>query len=329
MTGNLVPPPERAFPAGRLQLRKEQLVSHIHTEQEPPVTASRPRRFVLGMAGLAAAASVAAAVVLFGSGGAGPNPAAAAVLRHAAQSAAGVPATDPPSPGEFVYTKSESSNESTNVPANGVAINVVQHVVLQVWIGLDGSGRLRQDSDAAHFATAADHAAWIAAGKPDVLGANRYDENFKAGGLSYVDLSGLPTDPAQLRQQIESRAIEDGPPGNAETFTIIGDLLRETYASPALRAALYTVAAELPGVRLVGSVQDELGRSGTAVAYDKDGVSQQLIFDPNTSQVLAERSVALERTDQQPFAVGTVLSWTAYLASGVVDSTSATTAPQP
>src|SRR5438270_8319289 len=113
MSGNLTPrnftpPRERAFPAGRLQLRKEQLMSHIHTEQSPGRVPLRRRRFVLGTAGLAAAASVAAAVVLFGTGGAGPDPAAAAVLHHAAASAAGVPGTAPPSPGQFVYTKSES-----------------------------------------------------------------------------------------------------------------------------------------------------------------------------------------------------------------------------
>jgi hypothetical protein len=298
-------------------------VSHIHAEQQPARVPLRPRRLVLGTAVAAAAASVAAvAVVLFGSGSAGPSPAAAAVLRHAAQSASAVPATAPPTAGQFVYTKSEGVTENTTVPANGVAINVIQRMTREAWIGPDGSGRLRSTESAGHFATAADRAAWIAAGKPDdVLGGNTSDENYAAGGLYYFDLSGLPTDPAKLKQAIESRTIEGGPPGNAETFTIIGDLLRETYASPALRAALFTVASELPGVRLVGPTHDELGRSGTAVAYDSDGLSHQLIFDPDTSQILAERTVALP--------AGNVLDWTAYLASGVVDSSTATTSSQP
>jgi hypothetical protein len=42
--------------------------------------------------------------------------------------------------------------------------------------------------------------------------------------------------------------IEGGPPGPAENFTQIGDLLRETDASPALRSALYQVAETIPGV---------------------------------------------------------------------------------
>lgn len=315
MSVNLTPPPERAFPAGRLQLRKEQLVSHIYAEQ-PSRLAPLRRRFALGTAAVAAAASVAAAVVLFGAGAAGPSPAAAATLRHAAQSAAGAPATAPPVAGQFVYTKSEGSFENTIVPVSGIAINVVQRVTREAWIGPDGSGRLHEIESSGHFATSADRAAWIAAGKPDVLSGNVSDENFPAGGLSYLDLSGLPTDPTELRQRIESRTIEGGPPGDGETFTIVGDLLRETYASPGLRAALFTVASELPGVRLVGSTHDELGRPGTAVAYDADGISHELIFDPDTSQILGERTVLL--------ADDTVLGWTAYVASGVVDSTSAT-----
>jgi hypothetical protein len=279
------------------------------------------RRFALGTVGVAAVASIATAVILFGAGTAGPSPAAAAILRHAAQSAARGPATAPPAAGQFVYTKSEGSGENTTVPANGIAINVVQDWTREAWIGPDGSGRLHEVESPGHFATPADRAAWIAAGKPSVLGGNTSDDNFPAGGLSYLDLSALPTDPTQLRQQIDSRTIEGGPPGNAETFTIIGDLLRETYASPQLRSALFTVASELPGVRLVGPTHDELGRSGTAVAYDSGGYSHELIFDPETSAILAERSVSL--------STGTVADWTAYLASGVVDSTSATTSSQP
>jgi len=43
--------------------------------------------------------------------------------------------------------------------------------------------------------------------------------------------------------------VEGGPPGPAEAFTQVGDLLRETDASPALRAALYSAAAGLAGVK--------------------------------------------------------------------------------
>ena len=82
-----------------------------------------------------------------------------------------------------------------------------------------------------------------------------------------VDLSKLPTDPAQLAAMISSRKIEGGPPGPAEDFVQVGDLLRESDASPALRAALFKVAAGIPGVKLLGTVTDSDGRSGIAIAF--------------------------------------------------------------
>jgi hypothetical protein len=301
-------------------------MSHIHAERAPRLAPLRRRRFALGTAVVAATASVAAAVILFGAGGAGPSPAAAAVLRHAARTAAQQPATDPPAPGQFVYTKSEGTVVNS-AGTDGQTINFYENGTREAWIGPDGSGRLREEHSPPRFVTSSDKAAWIAAGKPDLSGSRNSDETFAAGGLSYLDLSKLPSDPAQLKQLIENRTVEGGPPGDAETFTIIGDLLRETYASPGVRSALYTIASELPGVQLVGPVKDELGRSGTAVAYVSHGISDELILDPQTSALLAERQVVTGNGSWAP--VGTVLESTAYVRSGVVDSTSATVSTNP
>jgi hypothetical protein len=70
----------------------------------------------------------------------------------------------------------------------------------------------------------------------------------------------------------------------AELYTVVGDLLRESPAPPALREALYEVAAGIPGVKLVGNYQDALGRTGTAVERD----SETLVIDPSNGQLLAE-----------------------------------------
>ena len=301
-------------------------MSHIHAEQQPRLAPPRHRRFALGTAALAAAVAVAAGVVLFGADGAGPSPAAAAMLRHAARTAAQQPATDPPASGQFVYTKSEGSVVNT-AAIHGQAINFYERVTREAWIGPDGSGRLRESHSPPRFVTTADRDAWVAAGKPDLSGNGNSDETFPSGGLSYLDLSKLPTDPAQLKQLIDERKVEGGPPGDAETFTIIGDLLRETYAPPGVRSALFTIASQLPGVQLVGTVQDELGRSGTAVAYVSNGVSHELIFDPQSSALLAERQVVTGDGAWAP--VGTVVESTDYASSGVVDSTSATASTTP
>lgn len=71
----------------------------------------------------------------------------------------------------------------------------------------------------------------------------------------------------------------------------------------------------------MGHVTDDAGRDGIAVAYPNEtgGVSQELVFDPNTSALLAERSVLTKDSAEGP--AGTVLDSSTYLASGVVDST--------
>jgi len=254
----------------------------------PPPRRSRRPRWPFALAATATAAAAALAIVVVQSGS--PQSAAAAVLKRTARTAADQAATAPPRPGQFVYTKSRSLNESTSV-AHGQATSTFVDQTREAWIGTDGSGRLRETS-----------------------GRDHMNENFGRGGLYFMDLSKLPTDTDALRSLIEQRKVEGGPPGDAETFTIVGDMLRETYASPQLRAALYEVAAGLPKVELVGEVKDQSGRTGTAVGYTKNGISHQLIFDPRTSELLGERTVQH----------GKVVTWTDYLASAVVDSTTAT-----
>jgi len=81
--------------------------------------------------------------------------------------------------------------------------------------------------------SAADQAAWAAAGSPDLGDGDVNDETEPAGGW-YLDTSGLPADPQALRDLIEQREIVDGPDGDWETFAIVGDLLRETSVPPAV-----------------------------------------------------------------------------------------------
>jgi hypothetical protein len=60
MSFRLTPPPERDFPAGRLQRRKEQLVSEIYATPAEPAP-RYPRRILVAVAALAVAGIFAAA----------------------------------------------------------------------------------------------------------------------------------------------------------------------------------------------------------------------------------------------------------------------------
>lgn len=254
-----------------------------------------------------------------------PNPAAATALRALALAAAAQPAPALPGPGQFLYVESESVESPLNYDG-GRYYTVRYHVHGQTWIGSDGSGRRVQTFSDPTFPTLRDRANWLAAGRPSLL-TPRADDRFGPHSTPgwMVDVSTLPTNPAKLAEMISSRKIEGGPAGSEEDFVQVGDLLRETLAPPALRSALFEVAAQIPGVKVLGTVTDSAGQSGVGVAYiehAQPGEIQQneLIFNRVTGALLAEQAVVMNtRTNAR-----TLTSWTDYLSSGVVNSMSST-----
>lgn len=288
-----------------------------------------------------AAAALAVAIVvpiaLPGGGTGGAEPAAAALLHHVALRAAQQPPEPVPGPGQFLYTRSESFSTHVYVVGDGTTFLFEQPSTREIWIAPDGSGRLLAFSGAVTFPTEWDRTTWEAAGSPDLYENLTEDELFEPGGLYSPDYSDLPTDPEELLELIERREVIGGPSGDWETFAIIGDLLRETSLQPKVRAALYQIAAELPGVELVGRVVDGAGRPGVAVAYanwNSDAPSRhELIFDPTTAELLGENEVLVADSTVDvesggPGAIyggvgpaGTRTYSSTNLVSGVVDST--------
>lgn len=300
---------------------------------------NRRRAMRIGIGSVAAAGILTAALLLPASSG-GPSAAAASVLRHEAEIAGDQPSTTPIGPGQFMYTSFTGTELAIrgfggpqppgSPPATGPShsFSVLLPVTDQMWMAADGSGRHLQTHGAPTFLSAADRSAWLADGSPPILAPHVYSQDtlMGKGQLSGYDLSALPTDPAALLGVLNQRTVESGPPGNAETFTIIGDLLSQSDASPALRSALYAVAAGLPGVELVGTTTDGAGRSGTAVAYTSRGERYELIFDPSTSALLGTETVVTDPSQLRGLnvSVGTVIETGTYGESGVVGSDTAT-----
>jgi len=110
---------------------------------------------------------------------------------------------------------------------------------------------------------------------------------FSAGAtsLTWDQLYALPTDPAKLQAVLQSDIKDAGPNPTTELFVVVGDLLRETPAPPALRQALYDVAANIPGVTVTGQVTDAAGRTGVGVEY----AGQTYVIDPGNGQLLADQ----------------------------------------
>ena len=107
-------------------------------------------------------------------------------------------------------------------------------------------------------------------------------------------------------------------------FVVVSDLLRETFSSPVLystpdlRASLFQVAASLPGVQDLGPMADQIGRMGVGIGYTHGEERSELIFDPETGEILGMREVRLVDGDEEPQVIEG--SWGVYLEVGVVDS---------
>jgi hypothetical protein len=289
------------------------------------------------LAGAAAVALAVFAPIVLPSSSGGADPAAADALYRVALRAAQQPPEPLPGPNQYLYTRSESSSLLLYVVGDGTTFFFRQPTIRESWIRPDGAGRIRNTLGRATFPSAADRATWLAAGSPELWDDTVEDELFAAGELTFENYSDLPTDPDELLEELERRELIGGPPGDWETFEIVGGLLRETYTTPEVRAALYRVVAELPGVELRGRVVDGAGRPGVSVVYtystDEWGSAFELIFDPRTAALLGTSELIVRDSEIDvesggPGAIyggigpaGARARTSTYLVSGVVDST--------
>ena len=309
------------------------LLAHMDAQTRPP-----RRRWTRSLIAAGAAACgivlVTALVGLPAIRGEETASAASVALRHAAEVAREQPPPPPLQPGQFAYTKSVNAYLSTTVETNAAsAYSVLVPHVREIWLAPDGTGWLRETSGEPTFLSARDRERWIAAGRPSVgdetteLRLENADASGYASsapmdslGAPMVSLT-LPTDPDVLYRHLERKAAGHGSGLHEQMFTLVGDALRETSATPAQRAALYEVAARIPGVELVGPVSDRAGRAGIAVAMrdEANRIRHTLIFDPETSALLGEEEIVLAG-NAWDYPEGTVIGFATYLESAVVDA---------
>ena len=232
-------------------------------------------------------------------------------------------------PGEYAYTRSEGAYFDEISRTRGTWGALVR-TKREIWIGSNGSGRIRQQSEPPVFLAPGDRARWKEAGAPPLAwlsSGETYDKKFGPGGLGPpLELDGfkpnellrLANNPDALRAAIQAAAEKTDNPLSYEMLTIVGDLLGETAAPPQLRASLYQVAADIPGVELLGTVADRAGRQGIAVAASRDSTRCELIFDPKTSTLFAKEETLTRQIPDTTAPVGTAISYTLYLDSKIV-----------
>jgi hypothetical protein len=239
------------------------------------------------------------------------------------------------------------------------AFNALMPTTQESWTAADGAGRVREVAGTPRFLTSEEQTRWEAAGSPlpapfdpeyqrkyplaygDALEARRgvvdRESSESLKGFHFPDTSKLPTEPEALRLAVESNQISvsgfnlmepsakrlDTEQTIAELFNILQE---GNPMTPQLRAAVFNALAELPGIEVDTDATDSFGRQGYGVRSidPKTGAGIEYVFDPDTSEMLAQR----EFTGDHPqgpslkgLPAGLTLRETAYLDSAVVDST--------
>lgn len=242
------PDPDQAtLRAGRARVQ-------VAIDNAPVDLASRRRlrRFLAPIVAVAAAAVVIVPVISLD--GRAPDASAAAILRQAGQAAGDRPDGWANAP----YWHSISVHHQGKQ----------QPVLREAWIGNDRPGALKDPG-------------------VDCDGILRLSPGLFTGErvTGWAGLYSLPTDPGPLEAALR-RGRDQGQGANADSdlFNRVGDLLSESPAPPALRRALYEVAANIPGVELLGPTHDADGRSGVGIERD----NERLIIDVSDGRLLQQ-----------------------------------------
>jgi hypothetical protein len=138
-----------------------------------------------------------------------------------------------------------------------------------------------------------------------------------------ADLAALPADPAALTGWLRTQLAALGyPPTPTDLFLEAVHIALYLPVSPAVRAAGYRLLADLPGVRLVGTVRDPLGRTGEAIALAQRDYDWRLVLDTATGTPLALETVATSPHpgDAHQARAGQLISYDAVLAAGWTDA---------
>ena len=300
----LYPEPPSPTPDSRARARR---LLAARLEQRPRRRLSK--RAVLPAAGLAVAAT-AAVVALVGIGDeAAIDARAATVLRQAAEHAK---AQKIPGDGPVLYVKSINAYMATSGERD---FSVLEPHTREEWVGPRG-GRVRSTTGTPQFLSERDRRNWIAAGRPKIADGRNFDMPIPRG-----ERNELPGDPDALFDELEDRSRGHSEGTYREMFTLAGDAFRATNITPAVRAALYEVVARIPGVELVGPVEDPVGRPGVAVAMDHPAQDTRhtLVIDPETGTMLSEQQVTLEK-NFYGYPAGTVVGHSTYVVTAMVES---------
>jgi hypothetical protein len=276
--------------------------------REPvPRTMARPRRrlaLAMGAVAIAAGLLVAGPVgldVLAPDGRSLGATAEAANLLHRAA----IRSRDPViGPSQYLKVTSRGVHISITELSDRRRVHYYTSDLMEIWIPGDPSRPwvLRRTTEPYRFPSAADERALRAEGalSPRSVELLRARDGAFYGPVqgswqtpTRQFLAGLPRDHDDLLRRIYRDSEGQGPSKDGEALVYIADVLRSGIVPADLRAALFRAATSIPGVGVVEGRANLDGRRGVAVGrYEREnGTRQELIFDPDSGEVIGEREV--------------------------------------
>ena len=306
-------PAERDLPAARKQILKEHLMTELRQADPTRPRTRRPRRrrrpgghrrtvLVAGAVLTAAAVAIATATAV-GTHASPPAPKAAqpAAPATAAQLLAKIAAAAARQPApvvrdsDFTYIRSEVAYEVDSI-SNGHETSSMEKLhERQIWLpvaNVCATGLLIEQGERTPISPFP-----VVNGKVDRHPPKGTPmPNFTCpseghlGDTTYRLLQSIPTQPDALLAYLKAgkKWTNDDPP------TEIGDMIRETIMPPALAAALYRLAATLPGATLVPHATNVAGRAGIGIMWTSKTARQvyknEWIFDKTTLRFIGEKT---------------------------------------
>jgi hypothetical protein len=289
------------------------LLERIDAEVSREERRKRARRLGVPVVAAAIVALVFGVQALLPPGSGGPALSAAAEIRHLGTLSTALP-TLQLGPSSFLYRETEVQGPKpyTDIGTGTYTLNV--SFTQQTWLATDGSGKTITTYQTVAFASESDRAMWEKLGEPDMPAPGEIDPNtYGSGQLAYYPVGQLPSDPQKLKDVLNAGTVIEGSPstGAAELLTI-GTLLAQGDVTTDVRASLFELASEIPGVTVQRDAFDPIGRPAIAVSVVDALRRTTLFFDPTDASLLADSRTPNVNVQGEP-------SWTVYESTAVVD----------
>jgi hypothetical protein len=297
-------PAPRDLPAGRQRILQEHLMTELHSmepKSRPRAAGQRgKRRYGLAAVAASAAIAVAATATVIATRQATPvrphvaptaSTSAAVLLARIANAAASQPAPTVRD-SQFMYIRSEVAYEVDTIVNGHETTTMEKPHERQVWLpaaDICVTGLLTESGSNTPLSPFPVVNGKVQPPSPADSGGVTCPSEGHLGDVSYRLLQSLPTNPDALLSYLKAgkKLTNDDP------VTEIGDLIREAIIPPAVAAALYRVAAHLPGATIVPDATNAVGEHGIGIVWTSTDAAHEYqtewIFDKTTLQFIGER----------------------------------------